>query len=428
MIAISSIYHYFFPTYPREDVFFKVAPLVTHYLNEKDCLSLSLNKTLDLAVNKKLFERKILNHLAPEINFKINALYQTRIFKALIKRYIYENNDPYFDLQKPFIKLLIQESHYDEAFAFAVKYQGTIHEKAFVIFILNELIQHGKIQLMLSFILNAFNSLDYLLIIPKNFLRKDMVDSALSFAHQAKCISVICKGQEINPYLDILKLIINHHLSKGKIYRALGVIFLIEDLDSREKALISFLRMCLKENCLYVIGNITCHITTASNKFLIDKIILSWAIDNYLLRNNLYKDLDIALSISNPENRFENLKYIIRQYIQENKFNLDVCKKYMIDEASLKQLTYFEIHKSIADHYIHSNEIFSALAITSLIPSYHYDRIELLYAILKKLASHSKTDIEKQTNIILAKQIIGMIGTKEIREKFEKKFLPTSIG
>lgn len=423
MKAITSIYHFFFPTYPSEDVFIKAVAIGAKYLNESDYVSLSLNRNLHLTVNKKLFEIKILNHLEPCINFKINTLYQSLIFRTLIRTDIYGNNDPYFDLQKPFIKLLIEDGHDEEAFAFGRKYQGTIHEKAFVILILNELLTKGKIQKTLSFILENFNRLDYLLLIPKLLLKKDMVDSALSFAHLANSVLVCYNHCNINPNLSILKLIIDHYFNRNKIYSALGVIFLIEDLEWREKELICLLRRCLKENNLHVTRNITCHLEKMSNKILSDKIILSWAIDNFLLRNNIYQDLDLALSIQNSNDRFLILMNIIHQYILKNKFNIEECKKYMIDQESIKQISSFEIHKSIIDHYIHSNNIFSALQITFLIPSYHYDRIDQFCAIIKNLTSHNKTDIEKLTNLVFVKQIIDMIDTIEIREKFEKIFL-----
>lgn len=423
MKAITSIYHFFFPTYPSEDVFIKAVAIGAKYLNESDYVSLSLNRNLHLTVNKKLFEIKILNHLEPCINFKINTLYQSLIFRTLIRTDIYGNNDPYFDLQKPFIKLLIEDGHDEEAFAFARKYQGTIHEKAFVILILNELLTKGKIQKTLSFILENFNRLDYLLLIPKLLLKKDMVDSALSFAHLANSVLVRYNHCNINPNLSILKLIIDHYFNRNKIYSALGVIFLIEDLEWREKELICLLRRCLKENNLHVTRNITCHLEKMSNKILSDKIILSWAIDNFLLRNNIYQDLDLALSIQNSNDRFLILMNIIHQYILKNKFNIEECKKYMIDQESIRQISSFEIHKSIIDHYIHSNNIFSALQITFLIPSYHYDRIDQFCAIIKNLTSHNKTDIEKLTNLVFVKQIIDMIDNIEIREKFEKIFL-----
>lgn len=293
----------------------------------------------------------------------------SHIFSYYISHPYYLDDDPRYFLKYPFITFLIQNGEYGKAFELSVQYKGTEDEYNLVEHVLRQLFFQGKITLSLTFIRDKFKKLNYILIIPKLFLERDKVDSALIFARKVKNDKYLYNNIFQSPYSYILKIIILYQIEKKRFQEAIDITLLLVTKNLRDKYLIHILEHCIKKNISHLIKQIISMIESKEIQEIAVVKIQDHIISTYLLEHDIYTNLNQILSDIKADGIDTNIKYIIDDYKSSHSLDLKMYTEYSINQSIPSNIKIeSNIYRILVSHYLKLNDISSAKKIVGIMP------------------------------------------------------------
>jgi len=354
----------------------------------------------------------------------------TIIFHGFMEARFHDNLENDCTFKKTFIKILFQEKYYDQIFKFVSAYAGTSREKELVEYVVIHLFLRGKINNAISFLLENFYQLDYLLIIPKLYLRDGKVDATLNFAKKVKSEQCKHDGCIVDPYLRILKEVIQHLTTQKQYQETWDVILLIDDQYDQEHQLYYTMEKCLKDDQLTLLSHMALTIQIEENKILVDKMINNFVFDEYFTKSNIYEFLNITFTqIPNTLDRLETIKMIINQYILNVKIDFAKYQNCFTNKNIIPQkLSANQVFKFLSHIYLYRNHPLLAVDCALLVRGFpSAERSECFYKIINQILKNNKSDIEKKTNLRIAIRLMGLIDHATIMKESKRSFDPIII-